>query len=241
MARVNIFNEFRELVGWFDSKKAERFEEATEWDGSNHISIATGSQWDHEALYRTVGGRWVLHRWSQWQGRPETYRFLTDQEAQTWLLANDEDEAVERFFGEIEEERGPGRPEIGPEIGVRLPQAMLDRIDGLVERGVTTRAEVVRRLIGIALRSSSPGMGMMDVVIIEAGADYPDQLDTFEIRVLDSGEETVAEAMTMVEDRGYRVMTNAEGGNCELVRLGDGENYIAITVYPDEEDEDDEG
>lgn len=152
MARVNIFNEFRELVGWFDDEKAESFQEATWWDGNNHISIATGSQWDHEALYRTVGGRWVLRFWSQWQGRPETYRFLTDSEAETWLLKNEYDEAVERFFGAIEEERGPGRPEIGPEIGVRLPQEMLERIDALAEKDLASRAEVVRGLLERALR-----------------------------------------------------------------------------------------
>ena len=151
MARVNIFNEFRELVGWFDDAKAERFEEATRWDGSNHISIATGSQWDHERLYRTVGGRWVLHRWSQWQGRPEVYRFLTDQEAQTWLLTNEEDAAVERFFGEIEEERGPGRPEIGPVIQVRLPEEMIAQLDEMAQRVEVSRAEIVRRMLAEAL------------------------------------------------------------------------------------------
>lgn len=154
MARVNIFDENRELEGWFDDAKAERFEEATRWDGSNHISIATGSQWDHEALYRTVGGRWVLHSWSQWQGRPEVYRFLEDQEAETWLLANEEDEAAERFFGEIEDERGPGRPEIGPEIAVRLPEEMLARIDTLAEDGITSRAEIIRQLLERALEGA---------------------------------------------------------------------------------------
>jgi hypothetical protein len=30
---------------WFDLDKAERFEEATFWDGRNRISLATKSQW----------------------------------------------------------------------------------------------------------------------------------------------------------------------------------------------------
>ena len=151
MARVNVFDECGELEGWFDEAKAEEFKEATRWDGSNHISIATGSQWDHQALYRTAGGRWVLHRWSQWQGRPETYQFVTEKEAETWLLANSEDEAVERFFGEIEEERGPGRPEIGPAIGVRLTEEMLGQLDAAAKVAEVSRAEIIRRLLEKAL------------------------------------------------------------------------------------------
>lgn len=48
------------------------------WNGSNHISQATGSQWEHESLLRTAGGWWVLHRWSQWQGVSPTNRNVGD-------------------------------------------------------------------------------------------------------------------------------------------------------------------
>lgn len=151
MSRVNVFDEFGELEGWFNWKKAEKFDEAREWDGSNHISVATGSQTEHQQLYRTVGGRWVLNSWSQWQGVPETYRFITDDKAREWLLTNEHDETVERFFGEIEEERGPGRPEIGPEIGVRLPGEMLGQIDAAAKMADVSRAEIIRRLLEKAL------------------------------------------------------------------------------------------
>jgi hypothetical protein len=154
MARVNVFDECGELEGWFDEAKAEEFKEATRWDGSNHISIATGSQWDHQALYRTAGGRWVLHSWSQWQGRPERYRFITDAEAQTWLLKNEHDAAVERFFGEIEEERGPGRPEIGPVIQVRLPEELLQQVDTAAKKAGLSRAETIRQLLEGALEGA---------------------------------------------------------------------------------------
>ena len=152
--RENVFDECGELVGWFDRAKAEEFDEGARWDGSNHISLATGSQWDHEILYRTAGGRWVLHRWSQWQGRPERYRFITDAEAQTWLLKNEHDAAVERFFGEIEEERGPGRPEIGPVIQVRLPKDLLERVDALAGQTGASRAETIRQLLERALEGA---------------------------------------------------------------------------------------
>lgn len=151
MARVNIFNEDQELIGWFDDEKAESFKEASWWNGSNHISVATGSQYEHEILYRTVGGRWVLNCWSQWQGVPESYRFMTDQEAQTWLLANEEDEAVEKYFGEIEDERGPGRPEIGPEVYTRLSADMIEQLDAAAKLADVSRAEIIRRLLEKAL------------------------------------------------------------------------------------------
>ena len=150
--RENVFDEDGNFIGWFDRNKAERFNEATRWDGSNHISIPTGSQWDHQALYRTAGGRWVLHGWSQWEGRPERYRFISADEAREWLLLNQEDGAVEKYFGEIEDEVGPGRPEIGPPILVHLPAEMTARLDALAEQDGVPRAEVIRRLLGEALQ-----------------------------------------------------------------------------------------
>jgi hypothetical protein len=73
---------------WFDIDKAERFDEDTYWDGRNMISKATGSQWHHEVLYRTAGGKWILHRWSQWQGDRESWTEVTDDAAAAWLVTN---------------------------------------------------------------------------------------------------------------------------------------------------------
>lgn len=152
MARVNVIDpETKELVGWFDDEKAERFAEDRWWNGSNWISRATGSQWHHEALYRTAGGRWVLHFWSQYQGVPERYEFISDTKAREWLLKNGHDEAVERFFGPVEEERGPGRPEIGPAIQIRLPEDMLAQIDQQAKELGISRAERIRQLLAQAM------------------------------------------------------------------------------------------
>ncbi len=74
---------------WFDAEKALVYQEATRWDGSNHVSLATGSQWDHERLYRTAGGRWILNTWSQWEGTAETYAEISDANAAQWLVEND--------------------------------------------------------------------------------------------------------------------------------------------------------
>ena len=152
MARVNVFDEYGELQGWFDDEKAEKFIEARNWDGSNMISVATGSQWNHEALYRTAGGRWVLNAWSQYQGTLESYTYVSDRKAETWLLLNEHDEAVERYFGEVAEERGPGRPEVGPAIQVRLPGDLLARLDTRAEAEGVSRAEMVRQLLETALK-----------------------------------------------------------------------------------------
>jgi hypothetical protein len=73
---------------WFDREKAERFEETTHWNGNNHISDATGSQWEHEALYRTAGKKWVLHHWSQWQGSEPTWEEIDAEAAARWLVTN---------------------------------------------------------------------------------------------------------------------------------------------------------
>ena len=155
MSRVNVYakadetsyGEKPELLGWFDPGKAQEFGEDRNWDGSNFISAATGSQFAHESLYRTAGGRWVLHEWSQWQGTMPSWAFLTDSEARKWLIENKRDEAVEQFFGEIEDEKGPGRPGIGGAVHVRLGEGNLTAADRFAEADGITRAEWVRRAV----------------------------------------------------------------------------------------------
>jgi hypothetical protein len=82
MARVSLPN-----GKWFDDEKAVKFSENTWWNGHNHISSATGSQWEHEALYHTKTGSWVLNTWSQRQGSGETYEVISEQMAIQWLIA----------------------------------------------------------------------------------------------------------------------------------------------------------
>lgn len=82
---------------WFDDSAAVRFAEAKRFDGHNHISVPTGSQWDHETLYYTRGGRWVLSSWSQWQGSTERYEQIDESDAIRWLSVNEcwGDEAID--------------------------------------------------------------------------------------------------------------------------------------------------
>jgi hypothetical protein len=71
---------------WFDSDKAECIKEESWHDGSNWISKATGSQWEHESLYRTAGGQWVLHHWSNFQGKSASYVLVDSDTAAQWLV-----------------------------------------------------------------------------------------------------------------------------------------------------------
>lgn len=73
---------------WFDTTEAVVLHEDSRWDGRNHISVATGSQWEHEWLYYTKSGKWVLHCYSQWQGSSESYEQIEESDAIKWLIEN---------------------------------------------------------------------------------------------------------------------------------------------------------
>lgn len=70
---------------WFDVDEAISFEEATWFDGSNNVSVVCEDKHDHETLYRTAHGAWVLEHRSQWQGRSTTYEQITEAAALRWL------------------------------------------------------------------------------------------------------------------------------------------------------------
>lgn len=161
MQRVNVvtattdeyLGRTTEFAGWFDLDTAERFDEDTEWNGNNHISVNTGSQWNHETLYRTAGGRWVMYRSSNYQGTLPTFEFVDDDAAKRWLLLNREDETAAKYFGEIPAESGPelGRPAIGAPVQVRLPDELKEALDTLASDRGTTRAEIIRQLLADSL------------------------------------------------------------------------------------------
>jgi hypothetical protein len=177
MTRVNVYSQTDEwsegkpeLLGWFDPASAERFEQAKEWDGNNIIGVITGSQWIDEYLYRTKGGRWIRnHDAHRYMNGPDTYEFLTDEQAKDWLLrSGNHDDVIERFFGDIPEENGPGRPEIGSAVHVRLG-GLLTAVDAYAEANGIKRAEAVRRLVADGLDSAEE---LNDRIgRIEAGAE----------------------------------------------------------------------
>ena len=82
------------------------WDEATRWNGHNHVSKATGSQWDHQTLYRSTKGRFYIEHTSQRDGTLASAEWLLSaQDAARWLLANDHDlpEDLEQFTAEITE------------------------------------------------------------------------------------------------------------------------------------------
>lgn len=151
MGRITIRSNDGGVLGWFDPDTATEYTEAREWDGNNHISVPTGNPWDHQALYRTSGGRWVLEHSSNWKGKLTRYEYLSDEAAQEWLVLNEHDAAITEHFGELEAERGPGRPEVGKPINIRLGAKLLSAVDQAREVSGQSRADLLRDLVSQAL------------------------------------------------------------------------------------------
>jgi len=61
-------------------------------DGHNFISVATGSQWHHETLYRSTKGRHYVVRTSDLQGSGAGHaEWVSPEEAARWLGVNQHD------------------------------------------------------------------------------------------------------------------------------------------------------
>jgi hypothetical protein len=158
MSRIKVryhANEYEApSYGWFESDSAEAFQEDTYWDGNNHRGKCSQLQIGREILYRTKGGRWVLyHDGSSEHNGPEYHQFIDDERAKTWLLTTDLDDVVEKYFGEMAEEIGPGRPEIGNDVKIRLGD-LLPRVDTWAAERDLSRAEALRRLVAAGLTAS---------------------------------------------------------------------------------------
>ena len=74
--------------GIFEDSTTTDYDEATDFDGHNHISCATGTQWDHETLMVTQSGTPIIWRHSQRQGARCSFREIEPSEAAEWLAAN---------------------------------------------------------------------------------------------------------------------------------------------------------
>lgn len=159
MTRINIYqvdedDGTRTLLGWFDPEKATRFDQGKDWDGNNTVGVITHSQWVDEYLYLTSGGRWVRYNDAHRDhAGPRTYEFIEPEQAREWLIRSEiNDEAVTKYFGEMEAERGPGRPEIGGRYTMAYGDELLLRIDQHAQaNGIGTRAEAIRQLLTSAL------------------------------------------------------------------------------------------
>lgn len=84
-----------------DTNKAVAFwEEGRWWNGSIHLSKATGSQWHHQQLYKSRKGRYYLEH-TNYEGRIPHVEWVSPQEACRWLIANEHDPESDRFPSDL--------------------------------------------------------------------------------------------------------------------------------------------
>lgn len=101
-------------------------------------------------LLLTKQGQWLYGHITNWQGQMSRYERITPDEVREWFIrgGSDYDEDVAKHFGELEEERGPGRPTEGTRIDVRVPAYLLAQVDERGEReGHSSRAETIRKVL----------------------------------------------------------------------------------------------
>lgn len=153
MERITVHNVDGEFAGWFDGDKAEWIHSGTRWNGENVISCATGSQWVDEYLVRTAGGRWVIYRdASRYHDGRRSARYVTEDEAREWAVRAEADESeISQHFPALPEEVQYGRPEVGPQVVVRMGTDMRDAIDARAAEAGVTRAQWMRDALSAAL------------------------------------------------------------------------------------------
>ncbi|MHC5905688.1 hypothetical protein ACVNF4_17565 [Streptomyces sp. S6] len=152
----------REIDGRFDPDDITSHPEADaisdeEFERRRNSRKAGAVRATRNTLLRTGGHRWVLESHVI---PPETgtrhavedrYRFLTGDQALAWLTRHGHEQAIRYWLHDPPPERGPGRPEIGGRVQVRLGE-LLDAVDSYADRNACSRAEAVRALVAIGLR-----------------------------------------------------------------------------------------
>ena len=73
-------------------------------------------------------------------------------------------------------------------------------------------------------------MKTIEIIVLEAGSDYLDEVESFQMEVPGNKEQAVAKAIEAVRDRGYEVLHDNQGGNNAYVKIGCEKEYIAVTV-----------
>lgn len=145
----------RRNAGYFTEESATYFHgDKGVFDGSNLADVNTRDQNRGQCLYRTAQGRWVLRTWSNWQGEVDTYSYVSEDDARDWLIFNNKEDAAQKYFGEIEDERGPGRPEVGGKALVRFGD-LLPEVDAWAARAGVSRSEALRRLVATGLEAEA--------------------------------------------------------------------------------------
>lgn len=72
-------------------KAVQSWEQARDWNGSNHIGRSSHSQWVDDTLFKTRKGRYYLESCSRIQGQMDRAEWMSPQAATRWLILNDEE------------------------------------------------------------------------------------------------------------------------------------------------------
>ena len=75
-------------------------------------------------------------------------------------------------------------------------------------------------------------MKKIKVIVFEAGLDYLDEVESFQMEIPGNKNQAVAKAIEAVKDRGYQVLHDNQGGNNAYVTINNEKEYIAITIVP---------
>jgi len=119
-------------------------------------------------------------------------------------------------------------------VYARLEQEQYEWLRRYCFENRVAKAEVLRQALEM-FREAKEGKMKTKVVVIEAGLDYMDRLESFEMELPEDKDQAVAEAIKAVEASGYNVIPNDQGGCTEYVSVSGGEDYIAVTVAPSAE------
>jgi hypothetical protein len=104
MSRYTITEDDGDVI--VDTDRAQdSWADGTRWNGQNHVSLATGSEFITETLYLSAKGRWYIEVKSRWQGSTDNARFIEPREAALWLLRSDHElpEQLAHFEGQVTE------------------------------------------------------------------------------------------------------------------------------------------
>jgi hypothetical protein len=163
--RYDEMNSSAEAQGWFTLEDAEAMPEADPMTAARHAEAmrrGESARGVKETLYHTSQGRWVLK--TAWHiddcgrfvddesdvdprsGGGPRYRFLRAADAIEWLGRNGYEDPIEQYLPDLPDERGPGRPEIGGRVQVRLGH-LLPAVDSYAADHGCSRAEAVRLLV----------------------------------------------------------------------------------------------
>jgi hypothetical protein len=66
---------------------------------------ATGSQWNHETLYKSRKGRYYVEHSSQWQGSRPHGEWVSPEAATRWLILNNHElpDELQKYEDEVSE------------------------------------------------------------------------------------------------------------------------------------------